>query len=105
MGWPVGLARKPLQAKAFYGAIAVAVVLGSISNLLALNPITALVWVAVINGAVAVPVMVLLMMMARNPRIMGEFLISPLLTWTGWLATGAMALATAAFILSLTHVF
>jgi Mn2+/Fe2+ NRAMP family transporter len=99
-GWPVGLARKPMQAKAFYGTIAAATVLGAISNMLALSPITALIWVAVINGALAVPVMVLLMMMARDPRVMGEFRISPLLTTIGWIATAAMALAAIAFIVT-----
>lgn len=102
-GWPVGLARKPLQAKAFYGAIALATLLGAVSNMLSLSPMTALVWVAVINGAVAVPVMVLLMMMARSPRIMGEFRISPLLNTVGWIATAAMAVATVAFIFTETQ--
>ncbi len=71
-GWPVGLARKPLQAKAFYGAIGVATLLGAVSNMLALSPITALVWVAVINGVLAVPVMVMLMVMARSRPVMGR---------------------------------
>ena len=100
-GWPVGLARKPLQAKAFYGAIAVATLLGAVSNMLALSPITALVWVAVINGVLAVPVMTLLMVMARNPRVMGEFRISTLLSAIGWIATVVMAIAAIAFIVTL----
>ena len=101
MGWPVGLARKPLEAKAFYGAIGVATLLGAVSNMLELSPITALVWVAVINGVLAVPVMVLLMVMARNPRVMGQFRISPLLTTFGWIATSAMAIAALAYIVTL----
>ncbi len=99
-GWPVGLARKPLQAKAFYGAIAAATMLGAVSNMLALSPITALIWVAVINGALAVPVMVLVMMMARSRRVMGEFCISPLLAAFGWIATAAMTVAAIAFIVA-----
>jgi NRAMP (natural resistance-associated macrophage protein)-like metal ion transporter len=99
-GWPVGLTRKPLHAKAFYGAIAIATLLGAVSNMLALSPITALVWVAVINGALAVPVMILLMAMARNRRVMGEFCISPLLTAIGWSATAVMTIAAVAFILA-----
>jgi Mn2+/Fe2+ NRAMP family transporter len=99
----VGLAHAPLDAKAFYVAIAVATVLGAASNMLSLSPMTALVWVAVINGVLAVPVMILLMMMARNRRIMGKFCISPLLSTIGWIATGAMALAAIAFLLTLTH--
>ena len=101
--WPVGLARAPLDAKAFYAAIAVATLLGAASNMLSLSPMTALVWVAVINGVLAVPVMVLLMMMARNRRIMGEFRISPLLSTIGWIATGAMAIAASAFLLTMSH--
>jgi hypothetical protein len=49
------LPRKPLHAKAFYGAIAVATLLGAAANVFALNPVKALVWAAVLNGIVAVP--------------------------------------------------
>ncbi|HEV7431713.1 MAG TPA: divalent metal cation transporter [Steroidobacteraceae bacterium] len=102
-GWPVGLARAPLQAKAFYGAIAVATLLGALSNFLSIDPMIALVWVAVINGVVALPVMVVMMLMARNRHIMGAFRISGLLHTLGWIATAVMGLATLAFILSITH--
>ena len=95
-GWPVGLARKPRQAKAFYAVIALATVLGALANLFALNPVKALVWAAVINGVVAVPVMALLMMMAVDPRIMGRFRISRRLTTLGWLATALMTGAAVA---------
>jgi len=95
-GWPVGLARKPRQAKAFYAVIALATVLGALANLFALNPVKALVWAAVINGVVAVPVMALLMMMAVDPRIMGRFRISRRLTALGWLATALMTGAAVA---------
>jgi Mn2+/Fe2+ NRAMP family transporter len=69
-------------------------------NLFSINPLTALLWAAVINGMVAVPMMVLLMMMATNPRIMGEFVISTVWIWLGWLATAVMCAATIAFILA-----
>jgi NRAMP (natural resistance-associated macrophage protein)-like metal ion transporter len=96
--WPVGLARQPLQAKAFYAAIAVATLLGAAANVLALNPVRALVWAAVLNGLVAVPVMALVMLMSSRRVIMGEFRIS--LPWSilGWLATALMAIASAIFI-------
>src|SRR5471032_2804300 len=42
--WPVGLSRRPLQAKAFYGAIAMATLIGAVANVFALNPVKALVW-------------------------------------------------------------
>ena len=39
--WPVGLAQRPKHAKAFYGAIAVATLLGAAANVLNLNPVKA----------------------------------------------------------------
>ena len=98
--WPVGLARQPLQAKAFYAAIAAATFLGAMANVFALNPVTALVWAAVINGVVAVPVMALLMLMGANTKIMGEFTTSKLWNFVGWIATLMMAGATGVFVLT-----
>jgi Mn2+/Fe2+ NRAMP family transporter len=96
--WPVGLARRPLQAKAFYFTIALATLLGALANIFSLNPVKALVWSAVLNGIVAVPVMALLMLMSRRKEIMGSFRVS--LPWTiiGWIATAVMAVAAISFI-------
>jgi NRAMP (natural resistance-associated macrophage protein)-like metal ion transporter len=99
-GWPVGLARRPLQAKAFYCAIALATLLGAAANAFALNPVQALVWVAVINGIVAVPVMALLMLMSMDVRLMGEFRISTGWRVVGWTATAVMGVASGAFIVA-----
>jgi NRAMP (natural resistance-associated macrophage protein)-like metal ion transporter len=96
--WPVGLARQPLQAKAFYAAITVATFVGAGATMLSLNPVTALVWAAVINGIVAVPVMALLMIMAADRRVMGRFCISRTWKVIGWFATASMAIAAIAFI-------
>ena len=91
--WRVGLSRKPRQAKAFYSTIAAATLVGAIANVCQLNPMKALVWAAVINGIVAVPVMALLMHMALNPKIMGQFPISTAGSVLGWTATAVMAAA------------
>jgi Mn2+/Fe2+ NRAMP family transporter len=91
--WPVGLARRPLEAKAFYATIAAATAVGGLANVASVNPMQALVWAAVINGFVAVPVMVLLMVMATSPRIMGPFRISARLRALGWAATAVMLVA------------
>jgi NRAMP (natural resistance-associated macrophage protein)-like metal ion transporter len=96
--WPVGLSRRPLQAKAFYGAIAVATLVGAVANVFALNPVKALIWAAVLNGIVAAPVMALLMLISTQRRIMGDFCISRTWLAVGWLATAVMALAAGAFI-------
>ena len=57
LGWTTGLDRKPLDAKAFYGTIAVSTLIGVVINFVGLDPIKALFWSAVINGVVAAPLM------------------------------------------------
>lgn len=89
--WPVGLARQPREAGAFYTSLAVATLLGIGLNFTPVNPIKALYWSAVINGVVAVPVMVILMLMTSQRQIMGEFTIAGPLRVLGWLSTAAMA--------------
>jgi len=102
-GWPVGLARKPQQAKAFYGAIAMATLLGAVANVVELNPVRALVWAAVLNGIVAVPVMALLMLLSTSATIMGKFRISGRWTVIGWAATAVMGVASMVFVLSMVR--
>jgi len=96
LDWPTGLARRPLDAKAFYGAIAAATLIGVLINFVHLDPIKALFWSAVINGVVAVPLMVVIMLMAVQRQVMGPFTLPRPLWAMGWLSTGAMAVAVAA---------
>ncbi len=93
MGWHVGLARKLRRAPGFYGAIAAAMVIGGLLNFVHIDPIKALFWSAVINGVVAVPVMVLIMHLASHKAAMGDFKLHWGLQVMGWLATAAMAAA------------
>jgi NRAMP (natural resistance-associated macrophage protein)-like metal ion transporter len=99
--WPVGLSRKPLQAKAFYATIVLAMLLGALANVAAVNPIKALLWAAVLNGIVAVPVMLLLVQMASNPKVMGRFVVPTRGLLLGWIATALMAIATMGWLLSI----
>jgi Mn2+/Fe2+ NRAMP family transporter len=62
-----------------------------------IDPIKALLWSAMINGVVAVPLMAVMMHMSGREKMMGRFIGSPRLRWMGWLATGVMALATVVF--------
>ena len=96
LGWPTGLSRLPRDAKAFYGTIAVATLIGILINFVHLDPIKALFWSAVVNGVVAVPLMVVIMVMSRQPRVMGSFTISRPLWAMGWLTTAVMAVVVAA---------
>jgi Mn2+/Fe2+ NRAMP family transporter len=100
-GWPVGLARAPKDARAFYTSLAVATMIGVGADLTPIDPIQALYWSAVINGVSAVPIMVVLMLIASRPGVMGEFVVRGWLRWLGWLATGTMAACVAGMTASL----
>jgi len=99
--WPVGLARKPRRAKAFYATIVAATAIGALMNFTPINPIQALYWAAVTNGVVAVPVMAVMMLMSRRKSIMGVFTITPGMAVVGWVATAAMGLAVIAMFWSM----
>jgi NRAMP (natural resistance-associated macrophage protein)-like metal ion transporter len=92
-GWHVGLARKYNRAKAFYGAIALATFVGVGLNFSSIDPIKALFWSAVINGVVAVPVMVMMMHLSSHRPAMGDFKLPIVLKIVGWLATTVMTAA------------
>ena len=92
--WPLGLARKLMEAKAFYATIVIATLLGVLMVFSPLDPIKALFWSAVINGVVAVPVMAMMMLITSNKKIMGRFTVVGALRVIGWLATAVMAAAT-----------
>ncbi len=93
LGWTTGLDRKPLDARAFYATIAVSTVIGILINFVGLDPIKALFWSAVINGVVAVPLMIIIMLMAVRHDVMGSFVLPRALWLMGWLCTGVMAVA------------
>jgi Mn2+/Fe2+ NRAMP family transporter len=92
-GWPIGLGRQPRKAPAFYATIVMATVVGVVLNFTPLDPVKALFWSAVVNGVVAVPIMVMTVLMAVRRDVMGDFVIGPALKALGWLATAVMALA------------
>ena len=95
-GWHVGLARKLRRARAFYATIALATLIGAALNFTPIDPIKALFWTAVINGVVAVPVMVMMMLLGGRKDVMGPFILKRGLRTAGWLATVVMAVAVVA---------
>jgi NRAMP (natural resistance-associated macrophage protein)-like metal ion transporter len=98
LSWHVGLARLPLRAKAFYATIAVGMALGVALNFSSIDPIRALYWSAVLNGVVAVPVMIMMMRLTMRPAIMARFTLPRPLQVMGWLATAAMAATVVAMV-------
>lgn len=99
-GWVEGLDRKPREAKAFYGVIALATAGGLALNLIGLDPMRALYWAAVVNGLLAPPLMVVTMLIARNRRVMGELVIPRGLEIGGWISTLVMWVVAGVFLLS-----
>lgn len=93
MKWPNSLALQVNLAKQFYAVVAIAILGGIILTFAHFDPIEALYWSAVVNGLAAVPIMVLVMLMAARHDIMGDFVVTGPLRWVGWIATGVMALA------------
>jgi Mn2+/Fe2+ NRAMP family transporter len=98
--WTEGLDRRPREAKAFYATIAVATLCGVALNFTSLDPVKALYWSAVVNGVLATPLMAVMMVIAMNPRIMGELTLPRPMLVVGWLATAVMALATVGFFVT-----
>lgn len=98
--WNTGLDRKPRQARAFYGVIAGAMLLGVLLAFTPIDPMKALYWSAVLNGLLAAPLMAVMMLIASNPLVMGDLTLPPILKTIGWLATAAMAAAAIGLFLS-----
>lgn len=98
--WVEGLDRKPREAKAFYGVIALATTGGVALNFIGIDPMKALYWAAVVNGLLAPPLMVVTMLIARNRKVMGNLAISSGLEFGGWLSTAVMFAVAGVFLLS-----
>jgi NRAMP (natural resistance-associated macrophage protein)-like metal ion transporter len=94
--WKNSLERTPMQARQFYGVVAISTLVGIAMGFTPIDPIRALYWSAVINGAVSVPIMVVMMLMAVRTDVMGDFVISTGLKIMGWLASLMMAAAVIA---------
>jgi Mn2+/Fe2+ NRAMP family transporter len=96
-GWRAGLDLSPWRGRRFYLVFAGAVLAGLALDLAGTNPIRMLVYSAVLNGLLAPPLLVLVMLVSRNRSVMGEHANGPWLTVLGWAATAVMSLAAAAF--------
>jgi Mn2+/Fe2+ NRAMP family transporter len=90
MGWKWGLERKALDARGFYAVIAVSVLAGLGIQYSPISPMKALFWSAVINGVVAVPLMVVIILLVSKKSVMGDLTASRPLIILGWIATAVM---------------
>jgi NRAMP (natural resistance-associated macrophage protein)-like metal ion transporter len=96
--WKHGLDLKLHQARGFYTIVALATAGGVLLNFIGIDPIRALVWAAVINGVAAVPIMAVMMLLATDRRVLGNFTVRRWLKVAGWLATATMAAAVVAML-------
>jgi Mn2+/Fe2+ NRAMP family transporter len=92
-GFKGGLAVKPRYRPTFYGIILFATIAGVAMNFLHLNPIKALFITAVINGMVAPPLMVLIVLVGSDRKVMDEQVSGWLSRSLAWIATALMAAA------------
>jgi Mn2+/Fe2+ NRAMP family transporter len=93
MGWKWGLERKATGARGFYGVIAVSVLAGLAIQYSPISPMKALFWSAVINGIVAVPLMVVIILLVSKKSVMGAFTAARPIIFLGWIATAVMGVA------------
>ncbi len=93
MGWKWGLERKAADARGFYGVIAASVLVALIIQYSPINPMKALFWSAVINGIVAVPLMVVVIVLVSRKSVMGAYTASLPIRALGWIATAVMGAA------------
>ena len=93
MGWKSGLERKATDARGFYGVIAISVLAGLFIQYSPISPMKALFWSAVINGVVAVPLVVVIILIASKKSVMGTFTSSRSIVILGWITAAVMGLA------------
>jgi NRAMP (natural resistance-associated macrophage protein)-like metal ion transporter len=99
MGWREGLERKAKDARGFYAIIAVSVLVALVIQYSPIDPMKALFWSAVINGVVAVPLMVVIILLASKKSVMGPYTASRTLIVLGWIGTAVMGIAALAMFL------
>ena len=101
--WKSGLSEKLRGAARFYAIIAVSTLVGVIVNFLKIPPVTALFWAAVINGILAPPLLVIIMLVSNNREVMGARVNGLLTNFIGWATVAVMAAASLGIFLTWGH--
>jgi Mn2+/Fe2+ NRAMP family transporter len=99
LGWREGLEHKVSDARGFYGIVTVSVLAALGIQYSPISPMKALFWSAVINGVVAVPLMVVIIILVSRKSVMGAFTASRPLVTLGWIAAAVMSAAAVAMLL------
>src|SRR5664280_663379 len=96
LGKPWGFSRSVRKAPAFYGLVALGTIGGTALSLLQVNPIKLLVFVAVLNGVIAAPFLVVVMFVSSNRKLMGDYVNGKAAKVLGWSTAILMAVAAIA---------
>ena len=99
-GWKSGLSHGFREARGFYLIIIAATLIGTVMGAFEVDPIKSLVWSAIVNGVISVPIMVVMMWIGQSRKLMGDLTISTRHRFFGWAATGVMGLAVAFMLLT-----
>jgi Mn2+/Fe2+ NRAMP family transporter len=99
LGWPGSLESRASDARGFYGVIAVSMLAGLGLGFTSINPIKALFYSAVINGVVAVPLIVLILLLAMRPAVLGAYTASRASLVLGWITVLLMAAASVGMLI------
>ena len=99
-GWKEGLSKKFKQAKGFYLIIAASTIVGLWVNFADVDPIKALIYAAVINGIIAVPLLVAIMKIGNDTKILGTRTNSKISNIAGWVTVGIMGLSVIVMFLT-----
>jgi len=100
-GWRHSLESKPRSAPRFYGVLGFAMLLGLVLNYLHFDAMAMLFWSAVVNGVLAPPLIVLVVVLTSDRKVMGDRVSSPLLRGLGWATAVVMTLAAGAMLVAL----
>jgi NRAMP (natural resistance-associated macrophage protein)-like metal ion transporter len=100
-GWSEGLGKTFRQAKAFYGVIIVSTAIGLLVNFTSIAPITLLYYAAILNGLLAPPLMILIIMIGNNKKILGDKTNGKIGNILGVIITTVMSSLTLYFLYSL----
>ena len=98
--WRSGLDHQLLEARGFFTVIALGTAVGTLVDFTPLDPIKALVWSAVVNGVIAVPIMAVMMWLGTRKDILGDYTLTRRHQMMGWFATGVMAVAVVAMVVT-----
>ncbi|CAN5412894.1 divalent metal cation transporter [soil metagenome] len=98
--WKAGFGQRLTEARGFYAVIAIGTLAGTLLDFTALDPIRALVWSAIANGVVAVPIMAVMMMLGSSRQLLGDYTLSRRHRAAGWFATLVMLAAVVAMFVT-----